>query len=73
MKSLLEVLKTVNNEADFEHESNLIGDGIFSSLDMLNVITALEEEYGVEIPPGEINAENFNSLAAIEALLKRLS
>ena len=73
MRDLVDVLKEINNEVDFRNESDLVGSGIFSSIDILNVINALEDEFDIDIPPTEIVIENFRSLEAIEALVKRLS
>ncbi len=70
--NLLELLKEINNEVDYENEDDLVRSGIFSSLDILNVITMLEDKYDIEIPPTEINIENFRSMKAIEHLIEKL-
>ena len=72
MKELIEVLKEINNEVDYENEKDLVGSGAFSSLEILNVITTLEEEYDIEIPPTEIIIDNFRSVKAINDLVERL-
>ncbi len=73
MRDLVDVLNEINNEIDYRNEEDLVGSGIFSSIDILNVINALEDEYDIDIPPTEIVVDNFRSLEAIEALVKRLS
>jgi acyl carrier protein len=43
-----------------------------SSLDMVNLMFAIEAEFDVVIAPGDITPENFYSIATIEALLARM-
>jgi acyl carrier protein len=44
-----------------------------SSLKMVNLMLAVELQFDVVIPQGDITPENFHSLASIEALLARLA
>ncbi|HEX3863565.1 MAG TPA: phosphopantetheine-binding protein [Stellaceae bacterium] len=43
-----------------------------SSLDMVNLMFAVEAEFDIEIAPTDITPENFHSIATIEALLRRM-
>ena len=43
-----------------------------SSMDMVNLMFAVEAEFDIEIPATEITPDNFHSIAAIEALLTRM-
>ena len=43
-----------------------------SSLKMVNLMLALETEFDLTIPHGEITPDNFRSVASIEALVARL-
>jgi acyl carrier protein len=43
-----------------------------SSLDMVNLMFAVEAEFDIEIAPIDITPENFHSIATIEALLTRM-
>ena len=43
-----------------------------TSVDMVNLMLAVEAEFDVMIPPGDITPENFRSIAAIEALVSHL-
>jgi acyl carrier protein len=44
-----------------------------TSVDMVNLMLAVEAEFDVMIPPADITPENFRSIATIEALVCRLS
>jgi acyl carrier protein len=43
-----------------------------SSLKMVNLMLAVEGEFDLTIPQGDITPDNFRSVASIEALLQRL-
>jgi acyl carrier protein len=43
-----------------------------SSIKMVNLMLAVETEFDLTIPQGEITPDNFRSVASIEALLARL-
>lgn len=72
MNKLLEILKQINDSIEYEKESNLVDDGLFSSIDILQCVSAIEENYGVEVPMSEIRNENFNSLENISNMIERL-
>lgn len=72
MNKLLEILKQINDSIEYEKESNLVDDGLFSSFDILQCVSAIEENYGVEVPISEIKNENFNSLENILNMIERL-
>jgi acyl carrier protein len=41
------------------------------SLSLLQLVSFLEEEFGIQIPDAAITAQNFRSLEAVEALVRR--
>jgi len=43
-----------------------------SSIDMVNLMLAVEAEFNIMIPPTEITPENFRSISTIEALIVRI-
>lgn len=50
-----------------------LGDLGMSSMKMVNLMLAVEAEFGVTIPPADITPENFQSIVSVEALLLRLN
>jgi acyl carrier protein len=60
----------VGDAAGWERPLSELG---ITSLKMVNLIFAIEVEFDVAIPQAEITPANFDSLAALEALLARLS
>lgn len=72
MNELLEILNDLHPDIDFETEENLIGDGILDSLDIVSLISQIDDVFDVVIPAEEIIPENFNSAKALYALISRL-
>jgi len=66
---LMEILKGVRPDVDFEHEEELIDDEILTSFDIIAIVSELNVEYGIEIQVDDLLPENFNSAQAIEKLV----
>ena len=71
-EKILEVLQDIRPDIDFENETGLITEGILESFDLLTIIASLEEAVGIEIDPANMSADNFDSLAAIIAMVERI-
>ncbi len=72
MEQLLNILKELHDDIDFESQENLVDDGILDSLDIVTLITEINDTFDVSVPAEEIIPENFNSAAAIWALIEKL-
>ena len=72
MDKLLEILKELHSDVDYENCTTLIDDKILDSFDIISIITEVSSEFDVQIPAGEIIPENFNSAASLWALIGRL-
>ncbi len=53
-------------------DDRLVDAGL-TSMDMVNLMLAVEAEFDLMIPPGEITPGNFRSIATIEAMVERVS
>lgn len=69
--SILEVLREVNEDADFESSSDFIEDGLMDSFEIVDLVSKLEDKFDLEIRGIDIVPENFVNLEAIEKLLKK--
>ena len=69
MEALLEILNDLHPEVDFETCNTLVDDKI---IDIVTIISEVNEEYDVVIPAEEIIPENFNSAEALYELICRL-
>jgi D-alanine--poly(phosphoribitol) ligase subunit 2 len=72
MDELLEILEDIKEDVDFEHETALVDDKLIDSLDVLQIIAALNEEFDIQVPASEILPKNFNSAQAIYDMVQRL-
>ena len=72
MDKLLEILKGIRPDADFENETELIDDGILDSFDVVSIISEIDDAFGVQIRINELDPENFNSAEAIWSLIQKL-
>lgn len=72
MEKLLEILKGIRPDVDFENETSLIDDGILDSFDVVAIISELDDAFDVQIRITELDPENFNSAEAIWKLVQEL-
>ena len=72
MEKLIEKLQAIRSDIDFEHETNLVAGGYLASFDIIQIVAMIEEEYDVKIPVSQLRPENFNSAAALYALIQKL-
>ena len=72
MEELLKILNELHEDVDFETTYGLIDDGILDSLDMVTLVTEINDRLDVAIPPEEIVPDNFNSAEAMWDLICRI-
>ena len=72
MEELIKILEDVRDDIDYATEKSLYDDKIFTSFDVIQLISTLDDEYDISIPASEIVPANFNSAEAIDALVQRL-
>lgn len=72
MEKLMELLKGIRPDVDFENETALIDDGILDSFDIVSIISEIDDAFGVQIRINELDPENFNSAASIWNLIQTL-
>lgn len=72
MEELLEILKELHPEVDFETCDTLIDDKILDSFDIISIVTEVNSVFDVAIPAEELLPENFNSAKALWDLIERL-
>lgn len=72
MQELLEILNEIKSDVDYENEKALIDDGILDSLDVVALVSELNDHYDIEIELDDLVPENFNSAEAILNLVEKL-
>ncbi|MBR6223236.1 MAG: acyl carrier protein [Lachnospiraceae bacterium] len=72
MDELLEILEELHSDIDFEVEDRLVDDKILDSFDLVTLVTELGDQFDIEITAKDFIPENFNSAAAMWAMIQRL-
>lgn len=71
-EKLMEILKELRPEVDFESEKELIDGGVLDSFDIVTLVAQLNEEFDIEINVEDLMPENFNSVEAMLELIEKL-
>ena len=71
MMNTRSILTSIRPEFDFTRSEDFIAEGMLDSFDVVTLVSALDKSYGISIEGIDILPENFKSLAAIEALLRK--
>lgn len=72
MDRIIEILRGIHPEVDYEKETGLIDKRIFDSFDVVTVVGELMDEFDIEITAEHMIPENFNSADAIYNLVSSL-
>lgn len=73
MEKLLELLKENYPDVDFTGNRSLVTGGTWDSVDVVNVITEIEDAFGISISMEYVLPENFDSVEKIWAMVRKLS
>ena len=73
MEEIIEILEDLKPGVDFKSQQHLIDDHIIESMMMLQLVSALNDEFDVEITPKDLVPENFQTVDALYALVQKLS
>jgi len=71
-KTIRDFLSAIN-DSSFTDSDNLFALGIIDSLQIMEVITFIEDTYHVTIDDAEVTSDNFSTINAISDLITRLS
>jgi acyl carrier protein len=72
MNKLLEILRTLRPDINFETAVDLMDGEVLDSFDMIALVGEMETAFGVTVGLEELVPKNFNSVAAMAELLKSL-
>jgi len=72
-ETILDILSEIVDDDNLDTCTTLIDDGVLSSLDIIQLIGALNDEFDISIPATEIVPANFNSVDAMTAMVERLA
>ena len=72
MEELLRIMSEVRPDIDFEIETKLIDNEMLDSLDIVAIVTDVNDEFDIEINVNDLLPENFNSAEALYELIQKL-
>ena len=71
MERLMKILGELHPEVNFGGKERLIEGGLLNSLDMVSLVTDINEQYGISINALDMVRENFETPEEIRALIVR--
>ena len=72
LEQIISILNDINPDIDYENETSLIDDGLLDSFDIVSLVGELNDTFDITITVVDLIPENFNSAAAIAALVEKL-
>ena len=69
---IISLLEDIHPGVDFAKEQHLIDNRILDSFDVVSLATELMDEFDIQITAEHLVPENFNTTAAIAALVEKL-
>ena len=70
---IINILKEINPYEDIEADTDLVEEGLLSSLNLMYLITELEEQYDITIPEEKIKPESFKTVRKIAIMIEKLN
>ena len=71
MKKLERILHELHPELELSADTRLIDDGVLDSLDIVTLVTDINDAYKINIEAEDITPEGFNTIGDICALIER--
>ena len=72
LEAIIDLLKDVEEDVDYENCTTLVDDRVLDSFDILSIISSINDEFDVSVPAKDIVPDNFNSAQAMLDMVKRL-
>ncbi|MCL2102175.1 MAG: phosphopantetheine-binding protein [Fibromonadales bacterium] len=70
-QEIIKILTELRPEFDFSQSTDFIEEGMLDSFDIVALVTALDEKFGISIDGTDILPENFSSAENIETVLRK--
>lgn len=71
MVKIMEILKNIEVDADFENSKDFVSDRLLDSLDIMTLVEELETEFDIEVLGSDIIPENFSTVDSIKELVRK--
>ena len=71
MDKIIAILKKIKPIENFDENTKIVDNHLLTSFEMYKLISELNFEFDIEILPPDIIPQNFNTPAAIKALVEK--
>lgn len=71
-ENVLAILKEIKPTVSLENTTDIIDGGYLDSMELMGLIAAFTDTFGIEIDIDWITPENFNSVDAMTAMVEKL-
>ena len=72
MEELIRIMSEIRPDLDFKLEDKLIDDDVLDSFDIIQIVSEVNDFFGIELNVNDLLPENFNSAEALYELISRL-
>lgn len=72
MEEILNILQEIRPDVDFVNEKKLIDGEVLDSFDIITIVAEFNDAFNIDIDVEDLEPENFNSVEAMEELIKKL-
>lgn len=72
MEELIRIMSEIRPDLDFTLEDKLIDDDVLDSFDIIQIVSEVNDFFGIELNVNDLLPENFNSAEALYELISRL-
>ncbi len=72
MEEILKILQEIRPDVDFVNEKKLIDGEVLDSFDIITIVAEFNDAFNIDIDVEDLEPENFNSIEAMEELIKKL-
>lgn len=72
MEELIRIMSEIRPDLDFTLEDKLIDDDVLDSFDIIQIVSEVNDFFGIELNVNDLLPEKFNSAEALYELISRL-
>lgn len=71
MKTVKQILERLREDVDWDHNDDLLQESPLDSLDIIQLVSELDENFSISIEATDLTPENFRNIQTISALVER--
>ena len=71
-EKILDILREINDEIENYDGENMLTDEVITSLEVIEIVSALEDEFGITISAKNISKDNFATVDTICKMVEDL-